>query len=312
MAIGRRALTAGLGLALAAPALRRARAATKVTLGYTATLGFNGAFIAKDRGFFMQHGLDVDLVLITLNSNIPGAMMGGSIQIGGPTPTVLLQADDGGLDLVVVSGCSGLDGANKVDGLLARKAVDVTQASDCIGKKIGVPGLNAYYHVLVRKWLIDGGVDWRKVNFVEVAFSQSADLLRSGNIDLVATGEPFSTRIVSEGIGTMVVPSSDIAPAGTPALFYSATRDWAKANPAALQGFRGAMTDAMQFQSSDPAGARASAGKFINLPPAVMASILLPILQVDIKPEQMQFWIDAMAQQDMIQDKPDAAKLLVQ
>ena len=306
----RRAATAGLGVALAAPLVRRARAATAITLGYTATLGFNAAFIAKDRGFFDQHGLNVDLVLITLNSNIPGAMMGGSIQVGGPTPTVLLQANDGGLDLVVVAGCAGLDGNNRIDGLMARTGAGITRASDCLGRKIGVPGLNAYYHVLVRKWLAENGVDWHRVNFVETAFSQSADVLRSGSVDAVATGEPFSTRIVAEGIGTTFVPTTAMAPPNTSSIFYAATRDWVKANPGAVPAFRQALAEAIRFQAADPQGARASAGKFIKLPPDTLASISLPVLQGDVTADQIRFWIDIMAQQDMIQEKPDAAKLL--
>lgn len=308
--LGRRALLAGGGALLAAGPAVRAATATRLTLGYTATPGFIGAFIAKDRGFFAQRGLDVELVLITLNSNIPGALMGGSIQVGGPTPTVLLQANDGGLDLVVVAGCSVVDPANRTDGLMVRAGVKIAQPSDCVGKKIGVPGLNAYYHVLIRKWLADHGVDWHRVDFVEVPFTQSADVLRSGSIDAVATGEPFSRRIVSDGIGTMLVAASQIAPAGTPNLFYAATRDWATAHADAAQAFRQAMVDAIGFQASDPAGARASAGKFIKLPPAVLNAITLPALQVDTTPQQLQFWIDVMAKQDMLGDKPDPAKLL--
>ncbi len=304
--IGLAALGASCGAAVAAPP-----ALGRIVLGYTATLAFNGAFIAKDRGFFAQRGLDVELVLITLNSNIPGAMMGGSIQIGGPTPTVMLQANDGGLDLVVVSGCSGIDPANLTDGLLVRKGVAVTRPSDLIGKKIGVPGLNAYYHVLVRKWLADNKVDWRQVNFVEVPFTQSADVLRSGSVDAVATGEPFSQRIVADGIGTLMVTGTAMAPAGTPSLFYAATRLWAQANDAAVRGFRLAIADAVRFQADDPAGARAIAGKYFKLPPDVLAKVTLPLLQSEVTADQIRFWIDLMAQQNMIQERPDAARLLI-
>lgn len=308
--IGRRAAAAGLGLALAAPFIPRAHAATALTLGYTATLGFSGAFIAKERGIFARHGLDVNLVLITLNSNIPGALVGGSIQVGGPTPTVMLQADDGGLDLVVVSGCSGVDPANKIDGLLVRTGVTIEKPADCLGKKIGVPGLNAYYHVMVRKWLDDNGVDWRRVNFVEVPFTQSADVLRSGSVDAVATGEPFSQRIITDGIGRAVVAASDVFPPGTPSLFYAATRSWGRANAGTVQAFRQSIAEAVQMQAADPSAARGSAAKFIRLPPEVLASISAPPLQSETTPGQVAFWIDLMAKQGMIQDKPDPAGLL--
>ena len=305
---GRRAAMIGAGALLMTG--RPARAATKVTLGYTATLGFNGAFIAKDRGFFEARGLDVTLQLITLNSNIPGALVGGSIQIGGPTPTVLLQADDGGLDLVIVAGCAGIDPGNKTDGLLVRKGAGISKASDLVGKKIGVPGLNAYYHVLIRKWLTDQGVDWRRVIFVETPFTQSADVLRAGSVDAVATGEPFSIRIVDEGIGTLLVAASSVAAGGTPSLFYAATREWARGNAAAIPAFQAAIADAIRFQDADPEGARASAAKFIKLPPEVMRSVGLPLLQATVTPNQVQFWVDVMEQQNMLQDKPNVSKLL--
>ena len=306
----RRGLMGGIGAALAAPTMRTARAATSIKLGFTATLGFNGAFIAKDRGLFAKHGLDVELQLIGLNSNIPGAMMGGSIQVGGPTPTVLLQANDGGLDLLVVCGCAAVDPDNRFDGLLVRKGAGIARAADCVGKKIGVPGLNAYHHVIIRKWLTDNGVDWRQVNFIEVQFTQSADILRSGSVDAVATGEPFSTRIASEGIGTLLVRPTDIVRNGTPTLFYAATRDWAMANGPAIKAFKAAIAEASQFQASDPDGARGSAGKFIKLPPEVMKTLTLPVLQPEVSQAQVGFWIDEMAKQGMIQDKPNPAKLI--
>lgn len=305
--LGRRALMAAAGSAMLAPG---ARAATPITLGYTATLNFNGAFIARDRGFFAAHGLDVTLQLITLNSNIPGAMMGGSVQVGGPTPTVLLQANDGGLDLVIVAGCSGLDADNREEALMVRKGLPIAGPADLVGRKVGVPGLNAYYHVLTRKWLADHGVDWTRVNFVEVPFTQSADVLRSGSVDVVATGQPFSTRIIADGIGSVLAPTFEMAPAGTPSLLYAATRDWVRANPAAVPAFAAAIADAVAFQSRDPDGARESAGKFIKLPPDVLRTLRLPALQASVTPAQVQFWVDVMNKQGMLQDKPDTARLL--
>lgn len=302
---------AGLALGGAAlgGALSPARAATKIALGYTATLGFNGAFIAKDRGFFAKHGLDVDLTLIALNSTIPAALMADSLQVGGPTPSVLLQANDGGLDLVVVAGCSGTDPANTRDGVMVRKDSGITQPSDFVGKKVGVPGIGAFLHVLFRQWLMDKGVDVKRVNFVETPFSQSADVLRSGSIDAVITGEPFSTRIVQDG-GAVAVPIYATVPAGTPSIVYASTRAWAKANAAAVKAFQAAIADAVAFQEKDPAGARESAGKFIKLPPDVLANMLLPSLQAEVTQPQMAAWITMMSGQGMLQEKPDVAGLI--
>src|ERR1700709_2525055 len=83
-----------------------AHAQTKIQIGCTATSDCASAMVAVDEGLFKKHGLDAEMVLIGINSNIPAAILSNSIQIGGPTSTVFLQAVDGGLDLVAVAGAS--------------------------------------------------------------------------------------------------------------------------------------------------------------------------------------------------------------
>src|SRR5450755_4638062 len=78
----------------------------KIQIGCTATSDCASAMVAVDEGIFRKHGLDAEMVLIGINSNIPAAILSNSIQIGGPTSTVFLQAADGGLDLVAVAGSS--------------------------------------------------------------------------------------------------------------------------------------------------------------------------------------------------------------
>src|SRR5476651_47598 len=91
--------------AFAGPSL----AQTKIQIGCTATSDCASAMVAVDQGIFAKHGIDAKMVLIGINSNIPAAIVSDSIQIGGPTETVFLQAVDGGLDLVAVDGASRMD-----------------------------------------------------------------------------------------------------------------------------------------------------------------------------------------------------------
>ena len=78
-------------------------------IGCTATSDCASAMVAVDQGMFAKHGLDAKMMLIGINSNIPAAIVSNSIQIGGPTESVFLQAVDGGLDLVAVEGASRMD-----------------------------------------------------------------------------------------------------------------------------------------------------------------------------------------------------------
>lgn len=92
--------------ALATPALAEP---FKLKIACTATSDGASAMVARDKGLFAQHGLDADVTLIGVNTNIPPALVSDSIEIGGPTAPVFLQAVDGGLDLVVVAGACVMD-----------------------------------------------------------------------------------------------------------------------------------------------------------------------------------------------------------
>ncbi len=102
------------------------------------------------QGIFAKHGLDADVTLIGINTNIPPAIVSNSIQIGGPTSTVFLQAVDGGLDLVAVAGASVMDpGSQRRSPPSPAPASRSRKPKDFVGKKVGAPGIGAFLHVLV-------------------------------------------------------------------------------------------------------------------------------------------------------------------
>ena len=176
----------------------------KLKIACTATSDCASAMVARDEGIFAKHGLDADVSLIAINTTIPPAIVSDSIQIGGPTATVFLQAVDGGLDLVAVAGASVMDPVSAgAVAAVARNGVTIKDAKDFVGKKVGAPGIGAFLHVLFVKWLIEKGVDPKSVNFVEVTFPTQSDALKSGSVDAVLTGEPFITRMKNAGTGAV-------------------------------------------------------------------------------------------------------------
>ena len=138
----------------------------KLHIACTATSDCLSAMIAHDEGIFAKHGIDAEMTLIPINTNIPPAIVSDSIQVGGPTEPVFLQAVDGGLDLVAIDGASVMDPvANEGIAAMTRPGLTIKEPKDFIGKKVGAPGIGAYLHVLFRKWLIEKGVDPRERQF---------------------------------------------------------------------------------------------------------------------------------------------------
>src|SRR6059058_6069815 len=218
---------AATALTLLAVATAPVQAQTKIQIGCTATSDCASAMVAIDEGIFKKHGLDAEMVLIGINSNIPAAILSNSIQIGGPTSTVFLQAADGGLDLVAIGGATVMSPTNQ-DSIAAfvRNGITVKEPKDFVGKKVGAPGLNAFLHVLFVKWLVEKGVDPKSVNFVEVTFPTMADIIKSGGVDVVLSGEPFITRMTNAGLGSVAAKYGAELGRSEPIIFYAASRDW--------------------------------------------------------------------------------------
>ena len=97
-------LALAAALALTAPLPSRAADVTKIVIGTTPLADVMPAYIAKEKGFFANRGLDVSFTFIPLNPTIPAALMANSIQIGAPNAAVFVQAFDAGLDLQLVAG----------------------------------------------------------------------------------------------------------------------------------------------------------------------------------------------------------------
>lgn len=309
----RNALHALAALPLAAGLPARAQAPTKIVFGYTAVTDFASVFVAAEEGYFKKRGLDVELKFIPINSTIPAAIQSDSLQIGGPTPSVFLQAVDGGLDHVVVAGGGVTSKSITGFGLVARAGSGIKTAQDTVGKKIGVPGLGAFLHVTFRAWLKSQGVDYRKVNFVEAAFPQHGDLLRGGSVDAVVSADPFMSRITDSGVGYVASYYSTFLPEGQPTIIHTARRDWVEKNAAAAKAFREALQEAAAFMANPKNNdkVRAAIGKYIKLPPDVIAKVQISPPGPVVTEKQLAYWVGLMKDQDMLKTTPDVTRLIV-
>jgi NitT/TauT family transport system substrate-binding protein len=308
----RRELVHATAALLALPHLAQAQTPTKIAFGYTAVTDFTSVFIAKEEGYFAKRNLDVELKFIPLNSTIPAAIQSDSLQIGGPTPSVFLQAVDGGLDHVVVAG-GGVTSKSITDfGLVAKAGSGIRTAQDCVGKKVGVPGLGAFLHVTFRAWLKTQGVDWKKVNFVEAPFPQHGDLLRGGSIDAVVTADPFMSRITESGAGYVASYYSTFLDEGNPTIIHTAKREWVAKNPQAAKAFREAVQEGAAFltQAKNNDKVRAHIGKYIKLPPEVLAKAQISPPGPVVTEKQLNYWVGLMREQDMLKGNPAVATLI--
>jgi NitT/TauT family transport system substrate-binding protein len=287
-----------------------AQAETKLKMMYTAVSGFTAGYVAQEQGFFKKRGIDVEFVQTMSSGNNPPALVSGSVQIAGPTLPTLLQANDAGLDLVVIA--SGAVYPLEADILVARQGSGIQKPADLKGKTVGVPGLGALLHFMLIRNLKNNGVDPSSVRFVETSFPQAADALKSGQIDAYPAQAPFTARILQSGAGYEVANWLKNTPDGTLTVVYATTRKWAEENKQTVHDLREAMKEAVTFSKAHRPEMYNAIAKYTKLPPAVVSSLAPPNLEVDTTPKQIQFWVDLAKEQGAIKGNPDAAKVIYQ
>jgi NitT/TauT family transport system substrate-binding protein len=297
-------------LACFAATLTPAEAATKIRIMYTAVGAYASSFVAKDLGLFELRGIVAEFVRAPLGGAIIAGTVSGSVEIGTPTPTVFLQAIDGGLDQVALA-ATNVFPEKSPSGVLARTESNIKSAADLVGKRVGVPGLNGLLDVIFRKWLADQGIDTRKVTYVEISFPQMSDALKSGNVDAVVSVDPFYSRILGQKTGYLVDNYTKWLPDGTIASVYSATGKWASANAAIVKPFQEALVEAVAFSKANEPAVRESIARYTRLPPPVVAALPVPNLSAKIGPQDLKFWIDIMKERGMLTGQPDAGKAVL-
>ncbi len=300
-------LTFAAGLLVAATLSPAALAqGTKINLGYATATDYLPAFVAKENGCFAKNGLDVTLTRMQIIGTIPPALLAGSLQIGIGTPPVLLQAVDGGLELVAIAGAARMLKANPTISLVVRQGVEIKSASDFKGKKIGVPGVNSVADVMFRKWLKNNGVKPEEVTFIETPFPQMNDLLKAGTVDGVTAVEPIRSRIVGSGVGALAPEEYYVSVHPDTLLsFYVTTAQWAKANPDAVKSFRTCLTEALASVKANPEAAKQVEKQVLGFnAPA------FPSFSVDVKPDDFKFFVELSKEFGLIRKDIDVKTIV--
>jgi NitT/TauT family transport system substrate-binding protein len=301
------AMAGAVAAALAASPLR----AETVTVASAGGADSAPSFIAKEEGYYAKHGLEGNAMLMPLMPTIPPALLANAVQIGAINPTSLIQAIDGGLDLVALAGGSVISHSISNMGVVAGIESGITTPQDFVGKKVAVPGLGAVMHVMFRYWLSEKGVDFKKVSFVEVSLPNLRDVLAKGTVDAIVAIDPVMSQIVEAKFGTVWRLIPDM-PEGQTILLYAATRDWAEKHPKEVAGFRAAIAEGAALVTSDPDKAREDLGKYLKFSPAVLKTIKIGVQDPNLTEAQLAWWVDVMEKQGMLSTKIDVKKIIVE
>jgi NitT/TauT family transport system substrate-binding protein len=302
---------AAIVLALIATGCRPAQAA-EITVGYTGVADYVPLFVANEEGIFKRNGLDVKLQLMSNSAVIPPALLAGSLQMAGIPLPVFLQAVAGGLDLRLFAGVGFTPKETRNGSVMARSGSSIHAAADFAGKKIGISGRGSFFHILLVKWLEDRGSDPRKVELVEIPFLQMGDLLKAGQVDAVALGEPFVSRIKASGIGYEVAPYISELGVDIPIGGFAVEEKWGSRNSATIAALKSSIHEAIAAIDRNPGLIEINLAKYLKIAPELLKSVPLNRLDDAIRPEMLDFWQVLMLHQGLLTTRVEPQTVIIQ
>jgi NitT/TauT family transport system substrate-binding protein len=294
------------GADLHAPA--RAQEKTALRVAYVPAAPGLAAWVAKEKGFFAEQGLDVSFVPVQNISLVPGAI-GKQLDVGMVTTPDLIKASAGGLDVVAVSGGHQELNGSTTNVVIARKDSGIRSIKDIAGKTVGTPTVGAILHVALLHWMKKEGIDLNSIRAVEVHFPNMPDQLAAGRIDVAVSAQPFADRMLAAGhisLGNQLLQVAD----PVQATLWISDRNWASANRPAIAKWTAAMRQATDFIAKEPAAAREVLAQYTKLPAEVTRTLALPHFETRLQAQDVDVWVKVLAELNQLRKPVDPSTLL--
>ncbi len=155
-------------------------------------------------GYFTQEGLDVTLIDEASGQSSENQVLAGQVDAGSGSynHTIELQAAGKQMQSVVLLNVA----PGEAEVVSAKAASQIHSVKDLLGKNLGVTELGSGTQTLTTALLHNAGITADKVHFVPVGAGDTfIAALQQGKIDAGMTTEPTISRILSTGVGKVLV-----------------------------------------------------------------------------------------------------------
>jgi NitT/TauT family transport system substrate-binding protein len=231
-------------------------------LGYFPNVTHAPAIIGVEDGLFDEAlGDNVTLELQTFNAGPAAveAIFSGALDATfiGPNPAINAFSQSNGDAIRIVAGTAS-------GGAYLIVTPEITSPEDLAGKKVATPQLGNTQDVALRAWLKEqgyatdtsGGGD---VSVLPQENAQTLDTFKAGDIDGAWVPEPWATRLINEGGGTVLVDEQDLWPDGRYVTTHLIVRtEFLEEHPDVVKQLIEGLAAAIDTIESDRAGAEAT------------------------------------------------------
>lgn len=222
-----------------------AAAAEEVIIGQASWIGFAPFYIAEDKGFFKDHGVNVKIQSIESKADSKSALAANKIQGVSTTADTHIMNASAGIDLAQVL---VLDTSTGGDGIIAKK--EFTTIESLKGKKIALDTTGGADYFWFQYLLHEKGMSLQDFDVQNMAAGDAGAAFVAGKVDGAITWQPWLSKASNTDFGHTIMDSK-----ATPGIIvdtFAMRKDFIEAHPDAVKGIVAAWYDAINFLKENP------------------------------------------------------------
>ncbi|MFC5831752.1 ABC transporter substrate-binding protein [Nonomuraea insulae] len=267
-------------------------------------------FIAMERGFFKEEGLNVKQEPIQAPQMVLGKLSNGSMDVilGSYATILTIQASGAEKFKYIADSYQGAAGAF---GVMVKKGSTITDVAGLKGKKIGVNAKVGLGTLTMNPHLKIAGIDPAKdIQYVEIPTTNWLSSLDKGDVDAVWMTDPYVSQAKKELGATMLLDTMSGPTDGLPITGWAATEKWVSENPKTLAAFQRAMAKAQNIAATDRSAVTKVLPTFTKIPAETAATINLGAYPTTLSAQRIQRVADLMLDSGMLKQKMDVSPMI--
>jgi len=258
--------------------------AKTLKLAHSTWVGYGPFYIARDKGYFDEEGVDVKLIIMENTSLKMGALMAGKVDAVASTADEFpIYMKPGNLMYYILA----VDNSKGGDGIVSSK--DIKTVSDLKGKKVACE-VGSVSQFFLNALLREVNLTQNDINMINMTATDAGVAFVAQRVDAAVTWEPHLSQGASKEHGHILIDSSQ-----RPGLIVDVVavlEETMKNREAELKAFVRAWQRALDFIEEDPNEAYKIMAKGVGgwlKDPAVFAETLPGIEYLTIKKNQALF-----------------------
>ncbi|HEY7071153.1 MAG TPA: ABC transporter substrate-binding protein [Acidimicrobiales bacterium] len=284
---------------------------TSIKVGVVPVVDVAPLYLGIDKGFFEDEGLEVEPVVAQGGAAIIPAVIAGDQEIGFSNVVSLMLGQTQDLPVKIISqGIQATDDPeNDTAAIAVKGSSDIQEPADLEGKTIAINTLNNISQLTVTAALDKEGVDTSTLHFVEVPLPDMVGQLEAGQIDAAGLVEPFVTTGKNAGERMIIYDRVATEPKMTVATYFTSD-SYLQSNPDVVDSFVKAINKSLEYATDHPDEARQAIANYTQIPPDVLADVVLPLWQKDLNVDSIKNTAQLMVDQGISDSEPDVDKLI--